>query len=460
MKRKGERIVRNQWMWPVLVVLVALPGVAGAIRVDGAKPRRVVEVARDSRLGVEVWTDRGEGGVYQAGDAIRIHFRASQDCYLLLYNVDTEGRVHLLYPGRRFEPHWVTGRREYVLPGPSAGYDLRVDGPAGVEYVQALASLEPFQRLPDYLDPDAGDPADEDGAELVRGDWRNRGRIVGDPFKGMDRINRSILPYDCDENDCYAGGYCSYYVQKKVSYPRYLCADCHGPAAWHAFDPYSSRCSVFDIRADYDWRWRPRRPFYGSAYWYYWRRSDCPPRYFTFRNRWSSDDGWVRFRDAFGDRVIWKKNPGDDRKDDDRNWRGKGSGDAPHDPSGKSGNGWGRGGRRVNRDPVQVPAREKDSGEDTPVRFRSRSRDLAPPPEEGRRREPEAVPVPAPPPKDEDRRRDPKPQPVPEEPKREEPRREDPRIAPKPRDEGRGDQRREPDRGGEERPKGRKGKDF
>ncbi|MBI5838015.1 MAG: DUF4384 domain-containing protein [Candidatus Eisenbacteria bacterium] len=347
------------------------PAAAGAVSVKAAAPRPAHIETAAARLVVDVWTDRGEGAVYRVGDAIRVHFRASRDCYVVIYNVDTEGRAHLLFPYRRFDPHWVEGGRDYVLPAPRSTYELTVQGPAGVEYVQALASLEPFQQLPDYLDPEY-DPGDYD---LDRTDWRNGGQLAGDPFVGMERINRAILPYDCDEDDCYSAAYTSYYVERKVSYPRYVCADCHGPYAAYSYDPYGMQCSVFEIRVDYDWRWRNHWPFYGAPYWYYFRRNDCPPRYFTYKPRWSSEDGWVHFRDSFGERVLWKKNPGPDPKAGNSPPRWDGRKDSPP-PSALPGMGDRR--RTVRTQPVKENIREVAPGSE-PVRFRSRSRDLAPP---------------------------------------------------------------------------------
>src|SRR5207245_2954336 len=113
-------------------------------------------------------------------------------------------------------------------------------------------------------------------------DWRPADRIEGDPFVSMERINRSLLPYDCDEQDCFSAAYSTFYVERKTPYPRYLCADCHGPYSSTLYDPYESQCSVFEVRVDYDWRWRRRDPFYFTPYWYYYRRADCAPRYYAY----------------------------------------------------------------------------------------------------------------------------------------------------------------------------------
>ncbi len=369
---------RIVWLLLALSALLAAPAGAVAVKASSSPDRDVRRIHADGELVMDVWTDRGDGAVYHTGDPIRVHFRASGDCYAVIYNVDTQGNVHLLYPYRPLDPHWVEGGREYVLPAPRSSYDLVVDGPPGIEYIQALASREPFQQLPDYMDPEY-DPS-QDGVDSETG-WREGGHIVGDPYLGMERINRSILPYDCDEQDCYAAAYTSFYVERKVAYPRFLCNDCHGPNADMYHDPYQSVCSVFEIRVDYDWRWRRGYPYYHNPYWYYFRRADCAPRFYGYKQRWSSDDGWVRFKDTFDRRVLWKKNPGEDPK------AGGGSGGyftAPRGGSGKPRSPSKDERDRVRQRPVKPPVGKTPSGDET-VRFRDRSHEVPGPPHYDRR---------------------------------------------------------------------------
>src|SRR5207247_10645645 len=74
-------------------------------------------------LSIEVWTDRGHEAVYQDGDVLEIKARASDDSYLLVYEIDSEGSVHLLFPdGRR--SGYVEGERTYRLPGPDSDLEL------------------------------------------------------------------------------------------------------------------------------------------------------------------------------------------------------------------------------------------------------------------------------------------------------------------------------------------------
>jgi len=257
-------------------------------------------------LDVEVWTDRGHDGVYQPGDAMEVRTRTSDDAYLLVYEIDAEGRVNLLYPDRGSRG-FVDGRETLKVPSERSNLELVVEGPVGQGFVVAVASREPFRDLPWYLRPYdvhaegvgyAGEPDDEEGVT-------REGRIVGDPFVAMERIRRRVVR-DADAADAFATAYTSYYVHHEVRYPRYLCNDCHRPNRWtwwDGFDPYYAQCSVFDFRVNWGWGWGPSYWFGAVPYYYYVYRADCPPRYRPYSTRticYSSWDGWPRWSSLWG----------------------------------------------------------------------------------------------------------------------------------------------------------------
>jgi hypothetical protein len=275
-----------------LAALFVLPAPAGA-----------------SGLSVELWTDRGTDGVYQPGDPIQIKARTSDDAYLLVYEIDAEGGVNLLYPLKGQDGR-VQGKNTYRLPE-SEHEDLVVDSQTGEGYIVAIASDAPFDDLPSYLrpwDPQAeelgfvGKPDDEEG---ITAD----GKIVGDPFVAMERIRRRVLR-DPSHSEDFGTAYANYYVHERVRYPRYLCNDCHRPgryAWWDGWDPYYTTCSVFDFRVNWSWGWGPRYWFGSVPYYMYVYRSDCPPRYRHFYesgHRYSSWDGWNRWHGLWGDGAL------------------------------------------------------------------------------------------------------------------------------------------------------------
>ncbi len=269
-----------------------------------------------SGLDVEVWTDRGQDAVYQPGDRMEVRVRPSDDAYLLVYEIDAEGYVRLLFPdlGSR---GLALGRETLEVPSERSNLDLVVEGPVGQGFIVAIASDSPFRALPWYLrpyDPHAegvgyqGEPEEDDGVT-------REGRIVGDPFVAMERIRRRVVE-NPENADAFATAYTSYYVHHEVRYPRYLCYDCHRPhywAWWDGFDPYYTHCSVFDFRVNWGWGWGPSYWFGAVPYYYYVYRADCPPRYRIFTTRticYSSWDGWRRWSSLWGGNLRrYKSDP-------------------------------------------------------------------------------------------------------------------------------------------------------
>jgi hypothetical protein len=264
--------------------------------------------AASADLAVELWTDRGNGAVYEHAEPIELSARTSDDAHLLVYEIDTQGYVRMIYPTAG-HAGFVQGRATLALPEHDADYELAVQGPEGIGYIVAVASRRPFRDLPWYLRPydfDA-DPEDMIGAPDEEQGITREGQVVGDPFVAMERIRRAVMDPELSEADI-ASAYTSYHVGHRFRYPRYLCNDCHRPdywAWWPTFDPYYATCSVFSFRVNYHWWWGwPCWTGY-VPYYVYVVRSDCPPYYSGWANvRYSSWDGWARWNSLWGDRVA------------------------------------------------------------------------------------------------------------------------------------------------------------
>ncbi len=209
------------------------------------------------RVRVQLWSDPPAGTVVPTGARARLYFRASNDCYVTLLSVDTEGRVRMLFPDRG-DDGWVEGGHTYRIPARRAGYDLMFAGPPGQEYVYALASVYPMRdRYPEWLAerrvPDRGPWADDGWDDGWDNGWSDEdpddtvyftGWIIGDPFFRMRVFCRRLVPYP-ELPETYASAYVYFNVGRHVSYPRTVCADCHwGPH----FDPYGPPCSAVSLR--------------------------------------------------------------------------------------------------------------------------------------------------------------------------------------------------------------------
>jgi hypothetical protein len=266
-----------------------------------------------AKLDVEVWTDRGDDAVYQSGDAMHLKVRTSGDAYLLVYELDTDGNVNLLYPLKR-GTGYIQGRETFHLPEDVTQDQLVVENNTGQGFLVAIASTQPFKDLPWYLrpfDPQAASVGYADDPEAKAHDeegFDENGRAVGDPYVVMERIRRRVVQAP-EDLESFGTAYATYYVHEQVRYPRYVCNDCHRPGAWSwwaGFDPYYAHCSVVDFRVNWSWAWGPQIWTAYVPYYYYVVRSDCPPYYRTWATtswRFSAWDGRTRWANLWGGQL-------------------------------------------------------------------------------------------------------------------------------------------------------------
>ncbi len=205
-------------------------------------------------LVADVWVDKGENAVYRVGDPVAVYFRASEDCYMVIYDIDTDGRTRILFP-QYPDDGFVYGGRTYRLPDYYNRFALMVHGPRGVEYIRAVASLTPRAfRYHTFHQ-----------AYLLRNEY-----ITGDPFEGMNLVDAGLI----GDEDLHAAATTQFFVEGYVWYPRYICGNCHAPAP-AGFDPYGSVCSRYQVVAvhQYDYWWgydyRPAvvRFRFGGPFW-------------------------------------------------------------------------------------------------------------------------------------------------------------------------------------------------
>lgn len=199
-------------------------------------PAKRIHPNNNDRIDVDVWVDRGEASVYNSGDEVRVYFRSDDDCYLVLYNIDADGRVRILFP--RFpDDGFINGRRTYRIPDYYAYEDLHVARNRGVEYIHAIATRD-FNAFR--------------SVSRRSGHWLRREYISGDPFLAMNQINEDLILPSCIDGSATT----FYFVDGYVWYPRYMCADCHAHDV-HRYDPYRHSCAKYSIITvhSYDYWW-------------------------------------------------------------------------------------------------------------------------------------------------------------------------------------------------------------
>jgi len=171
------------------------------------------------------------GSILNAGEELNFRFQTKQDAFVIVFNIDTEGYVHLLRPSDRLEIS--SARQNYDIP--ANGDVLLVDGETGVEFVFALTV------------PDRSFIDEEELSYLRRMEERpkdERYRIDGDPFLAANMIAGEIVRGISRRDGVYFD-YTYFYVNARVDHPCYLCGECEG-------DVLSMDCETYRIAADFD----------------------------------------------------------------------------------------------------------------------------------------------------------------------------------------------------------------
>ncbi len=183
---------------------------------------------------VELWTS---GELFRSGDRVHVWFRPAEDAYAMVFRVDTDGRVRVLYPRYPWHDNFVAAgeRVEVWNQGDGAdSYAFVVDDDPGTGYLFAVASRVPF-----------------DFATFALGDhWDYRhiayyGRVTGDPYVALTRLVDQMVPdpaYDAYSYDVFP-----YHVGQRYDYPRFLCYDCHAYGPYRSWNPYQHDCVKFRI---------------------------------------------------------------------------------------------------------------------------------------------------------------------------------------------------------------------
>ncbi|MBU2499766.1 DUF4384 domain-containing protein [bacterium] len=274
------KTLKNKAAPAALALALALLTVAPAAAQEaGAKGFDFDQVG----LRAAVWLDKGPDEVYQRGDRLKVGFQVNEDAYAVVYRIDTEGGVTVLWPRSRLDDGFVFAGHEYKLPVGGAA-QIFAGNVEGEGFVQVLASRYPFDLR----------ALEIDFHHEVR-DGRFDFYVAGDPFLAMNEVNYAITGLE-DSEDYVVTNYASYYVHRKVDHPRYLCNQCHLDDEV-VYDPYDDHCTL-EITYDYGWgnNWYDHHGYYPVYYqpvyvyvdpwtyrpwvnFWYWPHYTCGPYY-------------------------------------------------------------------------------------------------------------------------------------------------------------------------------------
>jgi len=230
----------------LLAALCTFLFATGIGAVDDQKSQSMPGASVTGDLSVSVTMLGEKDGVYTAGKEVRFMFQTTRDAYVVVYNIDANGYVSLLYPedGR---PVLSKANTTSFLPPPGKNVVWETSGTTGIEYIHALAVADKGRLDEDEL------------YFLARGDRlpeEKRLRIDSDPFLAFNTIDGEIVRGA--ESDPPATDFERFFVNKRVEYPRYLCAKCHSPEKLP--DPYAMECPEIVIE-EIAYANEPRYPY-------------------------------------------------------------------------------------------------------------------------------------------------------------------------------------------------------
>jgi hypothetical protein len=196
----------KRWTWMIWVVaLMPLTAARADHRIDWDD-----WYAGD--VDVRVSLNRGEGSMFLPGEPVRIEFETDETAYHLVYGIDTDGYVRLLFPRYWEDDGWVKAGRKVELRAEDLAWPADRWGSEGIVYVEVIASPTPFDFIGSGLVREASSCAWYDGHELLR--------VQGDPFLAFNDLHRRMFR-DWD-NAVFAVDYTYFYVGDYYEAPRYL----------------------------------------------------------------------------------------------------------------------------------------------------------------------------------------------------------------------------------------------
>ena len=116
-----------------MVLVVGLSLLAAGQSPLGLSPAPIEEP-----LAVQLWVGRAS---YMEGDSTTVQFTVNRSAYIYLFEIRPDGTVRMLFPNGYSTQNFVSAG-SYTLP--EGLYQFPIEGPAGMEHIQIVASLAPL----------------------------------------------------------------------------------------------------------------------------------------------------------------------------------------------------------------------------------------------------------------------------------------------------------------------------
>jgi hypothetical protein len=167
---------------PILTTTAGDPDVVKRIAAQ-AWVNRILPTPNDS-LGMRAETDPGSrGNTYVQCESFTFEVRLRKPAYVMLLDLDSQGRFAVLYPTRPSERQIIPGGVTKAIPGTDPKDHILVTAPFGTDQVAVLA----FERLPAFFADLGG--AERFDVEGSRADALAKGLAAAAGVIGVQLIN-------------------------------------------------------------------------------------------------------------------------------------------------------------------------------------------------------------------------------------------------------------------------------
>ncbi len=98
----------------------------------------------DSSFDVRVWTDKKE---YEVKEKIIFYIKSQKNSYLTMLDVNPNGNITVIFPNKFHRDNFIESGVTYQVPSPDYGFEFKVTGPAGLERIKAIVTLNKVSLL-------------------------------------------------------------------------------------------------------------------------------------------------------------------------------------------------------------------------------------------------------------------------------------------------------------------------
>ena len=146
-----------------------------------------------SSFKVETWTDKKD---YEINEKIVFYVKSDKNGYLTMLDVGPKGDITVIFPNKFHRDNFIRAGVTYQVPSPNYGFEFDVQGPAGLERIKAIVTLNKVSLL--KLDLDKGFH-----------------RVKRETTHGLRAIQALSMQVDSENSSAWAQAYSEIFIFKK-----------------------------------------------------------------------------------------------------------------------------------------------------------------------------------------------------------------------------------------------------